>query len=136
MGPMTSLNWCVKFRPYRDFVLYSSVFCLFFIRTLFLVFIVLRFAFKSLLTTHNRQTSIPPPGYEPAIPAAERQRNLVLDRSATGIGIRFPDRPARRLSLHRLSYLDRLTLTVKIIYITYILYIHIYISTCIRYSGI
>ena len=35
--------------------------------------------------THNRQTSMPPAGFEPAIPASDRPQTLALDRSATGI---------------------------------------------------
>jgi len=41
------------------------------------------------LTTHNthkRQTSMPPEGFEPAIPASERSQTQVLDRATTGIG--------------------------------------------------
>ena len=41
------------------------------------------------LTTHNihnRETSMPPVGSEPAIPASERPQTFALDRSATGIG--------------------------------------------------
>jgi len=41
------------------------------------------------LTTHNthkRQTSIPPAGFEPAIPVIERPQTHVLDRAATGFG--------------------------------------------------
>jgi hypothetical protein len=40
------------------------------------------------VTTHNtckRQTSMPPAGFEPAIPANERPQITVLDRAATGI---------------------------------------------------
>jgi hypothetical protein len=37
--------------------------------------------------THNRQTSIPPVGFEPVIPVSERPQNHALDRAATGIGI-------------------------------------------------
>ena len=36
--------------------------------------------------THNRQTSMPPAGFEPANPADDRAQTLALDRSATGIG--------------------------------------------------
>jgi hypothetical protein len=36
--------------------------------------------------THNRQTSMPPAGFETAIPAGERLQTHALDRSATGIG--------------------------------------------------
>ena len=39
--------------------------------------------------THNRQTSIPPEGFEPAIPASERQQTHALDRAATGLGTTF-----------------------------------------------
>ena len=42
------------------------------------------------LTTHNthyRQTSVPPVGFEPTIPASERPHTHALDRAATGIGI-------------------------------------------------
>jgi hypothetical protein len=41
------------------------------------------------LTTHNiqnRQTSIPPLGFEPTIPESERLQTYALDRAATGIG--------------------------------------------------
>jgi hypothetical protein len=41
------------------------------------------------LTTHNthkRQTSMPPVGFEPTIPASDRPQNHALDRTATGIG--------------------------------------------------
>ena len=41
------------------------------------------------LTTHNthkRQTSMPPAGFEPTIPASERPQTHALDRTATGIG--------------------------------------------------
>jgi hypothetical protein len=34
--------------------------------------------------THNRQTSIPPVGFEPTIPAGERLQTHALDRAATG----------------------------------------------------
>ena len=35
--------------------------------------------------THNRQTSMPPVGFEPTISAGERPKTYVLDRAATGI---------------------------------------------------
>ena len=41
------------------------------------------------LTTHKnhkRQTSLPPEGFEPAIPVNERPQPHALDRSATSIG--------------------------------------------------
>jgi hypothetical protein len=36
--------------------------------------------------THKRQISMPPAGFEPAIPARERPQTHALDRTATGIG--------------------------------------------------
>ena len=36
--------------------------------------------------THNRQTSIPPVGFEPTILGSERPQTQALDRAATGIG--------------------------------------------------
>jgi hypothetical protein len=44
------------------------------------------------LTTHktkNRQTSMPPVGFEPAIPASQGPQNHALDRAATGIGFSY-----------------------------------------------
>jgi hypothetical protein len=41
------------------------------------------------LTTHNtykRQTSMPPVGFEPTIPASKRPQTHALDSAATGIG--------------------------------------------------
>ena len=41
------------------------------------------------LTTHNtqnRQTSMPPVGFEPTISAGEQTQTYALDRAATGIG--------------------------------------------------
>ena len=38
------------------------------------------------LTAHNRQTSMPPAGFEPTIPVSERPQTYPLDRAATGIG--------------------------------------------------
>jgi len=39
--------------------------------------------------THNRQTFMPPAGFETAISVGERSEILALDRAATGIGILF-----------------------------------------------
>jgi hypothetical protein len=36
--------------------------------------------------THNRQTSMPPVGFNPTILASERPKTHALDRTATGIG--------------------------------------------------
>jgi len=41
------------------------------------------------MTTHNtykRQTSVPPSGFEPTIPAGERLQTYALDCAATGTG--------------------------------------------------
>ena len=38
------------------------------------------------LTIHNRQTSMPPVGFEPTISAGERPQTYALDRAATGTG--------------------------------------------------
>ena len=37
--------------------------------------------------THNRQTSMPPVGFEPTISASERPKTYALDRAATGTDI-------------------------------------------------
>ena len=39
--------------------------------------------------THNRQTSMPPVGFETTISAGERPQTYALDRAATGTGIYF-----------------------------------------------
>jgi len=36
--------------------------------------------------THNRQTSMPPVGFEPTIAASQRPQTYALDRAATGTG--------------------------------------------------
>jgi len=36
--------------------------------------------------THNRQTSMPPAGFESRLSAGERPQTHVLDRAATGTG--------------------------------------------------
>ena len=52
--------------------------------------------------THNRQTSMPPVGFEPTISAGERPQTYALDRTATGTGsyiITTPKyRPVQRLA--------------------------------------
>ena len=53
--------------------------------------------------THNRQTSMPPVGFEPAIPASEWPQTYALDRAATGTcGSFFNYQNVNRL-LHRHS---------------------------------
>ena len=39
--------------------------------------------------THNRQTSMPPAGFEPTISVGERPQTYALDRAATGTGKLF-----------------------------------------------
>jgi len=49
------------------------------------------FAETFYLTTHNirnRQTSVTPTGFEPAISVGDRPQTYTLDRAATGIGVR------------------------------------------------
>jgi dethiobiotin synthetase len=43
-------------------------------------------------TTINRQTSMPPAGFQPTAPANERPQTPVLDLAAAGIGISFCER--------------------------------------------
>ena len=40
----------------------------------------------NIQNTHNRQTSMPPVVFEPAISGGERRQNYSLDRAATGTG--------------------------------------------------
>ena len=47
------------------------------------------FAFYPHCTTHTTQISMPPAGFEPAIPAGVRLQAEALDRSATGIGCKI-----------------------------------------------
>jgi len=42
--------------------------------------------YLTIHNTHNRQVSMPPAGFEPAIPASERPQTHVLDRAATRRG--------------------------------------------------
>jgi hypothetical protein len=58
----------------------------------------------TVLTTNTTQTSMPSVEFEPTIPVSERPKIHALDRTATGIGIRSPDRPARSELLYLLSY--------------------------------
>jgi hypothetical protein len=55
--------------------------------------------------TYNRQTSMPPAGFEHAIPAGNRPHTHALDRSAIGIGCKLwsPNQNYRHtLGLHTL----------------------------------
>ena len=40
--------------------------------------------YPTVQNTHNRQTSMPPVGFEPTIPAGERPQTYALDRAITG----------------------------------------------------
>jgi len=39
--------------------------------------------------THNRQTSMPPVGFEPTISASEQPQTYALDRTVTGTGLKW-----------------------------------------------
>ena len=51
----------------------------------FFVLIFLAFAFCPYCATQTTQTSMPPAGLEPAIPASKRPQTVALDRSASGV---------------------------------------------------
>jgi hypothetical protein len=42
--------------------------------------------YVTIHSTYKRETSMPPKGFEPAIPASERPQTHAFDRTATGIG--------------------------------------------------
>ena len=44
--------------------------------------------YLTIHNNHNRQTSMPPAGFEPTISAGERPQTYALDRAATGTGFR------------------------------------------------
>jgi hypothetical protein len=58
----------------------------------FFVLIVLAFAFCPYSTSHTTQTSVPPAGSKPAIPASDRPQTFALAFSATGIRTRNPSK--------------------------------------------
>jgi hypothetical protein len=45
--------------------------------------------YLTIHNTHKRQTSIPPAGFEPTIPAIERPQTHAWDRAATGFGTQY-----------------------------------------------
>ena len=45
-----------------------------------------RYLYLTTHNTHNRQTSMPPVGFEPTISADERPQTYALDRAVTGTG--------------------------------------------------
>ena len=59
--------------------------------------------------THNRQTSMPPAGFEPTISAGERPQTYALDRTATGTGT-----TTGLCYLNRNAYLSRLRRFVRL----------------------
>ena len=59
MGHMVGLDGGGKSRPTAIFLKYSPELCLYFIRTLFFVCIVLHFTLLSLLKAHNTNTHAP-----------------------------------------------------------------------------
>jgi hypothetical protein len=63
--------------------------------------IVLAFAFCRYCKTHTTQTSMPPAGIKPPIPASDRSQTLGLDRSATGTGNHPGHRVSSRTSAYR-----------------------------------
>ena len=69
--------------------------------------------------THNRQTSVPPVGFEPTISAGERPQIYALDRAATGTGISY--------HIYRIIYTFTI-LTVHLLVIMKIIKMH---GTCI-----
>ena len=69
--------------------------------------------------THNRQTSMPPVGFEPTISAGERPQIYALDRAATGTGISY--------HIYRIIYTFTI-LTVHLLVIMKIIKMH---GTCI-----
>ena len=54
--------------------------------------------------THNRQTSMPPVGFEPMISGGERPQTYALDRAATGTG-----------SVHHLLYQIKCTVLINVV---------------------
>jgi len=45
-----------------------------------------KYLYLTTHSTHKRQTSMPPAGFNPTIPASQRPQNHSLDLAATGIG--------------------------------------------------
>jgi hypothetical protein len=94
-------------RPLPDNTQHSQhaprgIFSLFVLYPYFFVVIVLAFASCPYCTTHTTQRSMPPAGFEPAIPASQRPQTYALDRAATGMRTRNPSkRPAVDTRLNR-----------------------------------
>jgi hypothetical protein len=61
--------------------------CLSVLHLYFFVLIVLTFAFCPYCRTFTTQTSMPPAGFESAVPASDRPETLALDHSVIGIGL-------------------------------------------------
>ena len=65
--------------------------------------------------THNRQTSMPPVGFEPTISAGERPQTYTLDRGATGTGILFQIRKKKNYKLDYVAFYLKTLSIAKII---------------------
>jgi hypothetical protein len=55
---------------------------------------------STLQHTHKRQTSMPPVGFEPAIPTSARPQSYVLDRANTGVPMILLCITAQRVTLN------------------------------------
>jgi hypothetical protein len=74
--------------------------------------------YLTIHNTHKRQTSMPPAGFEPVIPASERQQNHALHRAATVIGekqwyLNGMNRLHLRLEWLSFHFYDRRTLFIQ-----------------------
>ena len=106
-GPQGRSGWVREISPPQ-----GILFCfLYFYLYYFFLLIVLAVPFV-LTVQHTTQTSMPPAGFETAIPAGERLQTQALDRSATEIcwiRTRNPSKPSvAHLRLRPLGYWDRL----------------------------
>jgi hypothetical protein len=108
--PRVGVNGCGKSRLHRAFFFYFFACPGFFPFDPFLYCLnpfrpSCHFTFHiTVLTTNTTQTSMPPVGFEPTILISERPKTHALDRTATGIGLRSPDRTANSEWLYRQSY--------------------------------
>jgi hypothetical protein len=64
-------------------------------------------------STHKRQTSMLPAGFEPTIPANERPQTHALDRAATGIGYLKLIRVGNNAQKGRLIYLYKYSIIIS-----------------------
>jgi len=59
--------------------------------------------------TRNRQTSMPPVGFEPKISAGERPKTYALDRAATGTGFIYVGNSINKLQIQVTTYVFELS---------------------------